>query len=186
MGNWNAVTTERVSRGINDKTIEEFVGEISLHRGHIDLKAKKCVSVSLFKQTLLIQETSNQKDTETNLSIEATIDRNGDLIPTVKFGTEIPAPDCVCILGELQTSELDILSNVLAACECCRFTPTIFSSTVSTNSVLIKHIARSLGFYMEHETFLTFGIRPARWRAPSSDEIELKRQQIMDLLLHKN
>ena len=185
----NIETNEGVSQGVNDKTVEEFVGQIGLHRRHIDLKAKKCVSVSLFNQTLLIQETSNQKDTGTNLSIEATIDRNGELIPTVKFGTEIPPPDSVYLLGELQISILDILSNVLAACECCRLTPTILSSTAKTNSVLIKHIARSLGFYMEHETFFTsfvFGINPARWRSPSSDEIEKKRQQIMDILLHKN
>ena len=175
------IVMTHVTQEVDDKTLEEFVDQISRHRGSIDLNVKKSVSVSLTNQALLIQES---RETDTNLSIGAAI-INGELIPFVKSEAKnATAHGSLQYLGELYMSELDIFSNVLAACECCRLTQLALVSA-KTNDVLVKHIARCLGFFIEHETFLTsviIGTDSARWREPTAEEVKKKGQQIKEIL----
>ena len=170
---------------VGDKTVEEFVEQIRRHRRNTDLNIKKSVSVSLTNQALLIQES---RETSTNLSIGATM-INGELIPFVKSGTNsVTVHGSRQYLGELYMSELDLFSNVLAACECCRLTQIALVSA-KTNDALIKHIARCLGFFIEHETFITsfiMGINSARWREPTAEEVKEKSRQIKDILTSLN
>lgn len=88
-------------------------------------------------------------------------------------------------LGKICLSNLSLFSKILAACKSCK----IKRNHIIPNSVqiklIIKHVARTLGFYMEHGDVLASAIlrvRPGGWELPQESVIEEKRKQLMSSL----